>query len=81
LSDEEDLSPKGRSTIQDRISAFEMLDRMGEATQVQKTVRLSLVGFNRHEIAAMLQISPNQVSVNLYSAKSKVKKPAAKKPT
>lgn len=84
MTEEEDLGPKGRSTIQDRIAAFQMLDKMANATQVEKTVRLALVGFSRAEIAAILQITPNLVSVNLYAAKnakkSAAKKPAAKKP-
>ena len=75
------VPPKGGSTIQDRIAAFDMLDRMASATQAQKTLRLSLVGFNRQEIAAMLQISPALVSQNLYAEKNKgkKKKPVAKK--
>jgi hypothetical protein len=75
MTEDEDQSPKGRATIHDRISAFGMLDNMESATQVEKTVRLSLVGFSRQEISTLLQITPNQVSVNLYSAK-KAKKPA-----
>ncbi|MGB3733248.1 hypothetical protein [Microbacterium sp.] len=78
--EEEAVIPAGNATIQDRIAAFDMLDRMGDATQAQKTFRLSLVGFKRAEIAAMLGISAASVSQNIYSEKNKgKKKPAPKK--
>jgi len=68
------------ATIQDRIAAFEMLDRMQDATQAQKTYRLSLVGFKRADIAAMLNISVASVSQNIYTERNKgKKKPADKK--
>jgi hypothetical protein len=47
--------PVGRATIADRIAAFSMLDQMKDATQAQKCMRLSLVGFSAREIAGMLQ--------------------------
>ena len=68
----------GVASRQDRIAAFDMLDRMNGATQAQKTFRLALVGFNRQEIAAMLQISPASVSQNIYAEKNKGKKKPAK---
>jgi hypothetical protein len=64
-------SPKGVSTIQDRIAAFAMLDSMKERTQAEKSLRLSLVGFTNSEIAAMLQTSPAVVSNNLYVERKK----------
>jgi len=79
VTEDEDLTPKGRSTIQDKIAAFEMLDKMENSTQAQKTVRLTLVGFNRQEVAAMLQISTALVSQNLYAEKNKGKKKSADK--
>jgi DNA-directed RNA polymerase specialized sigma24 family protein len=45
----------GRATISDRIAAFAMLDQTKDATQAQKCIRLSLVGFSASEIAGMLQ--------------------------
>lgn len=72
--DEPIAPPSGAATIQDRIAAFAMLDRMGDATQAQKCLRLALVGFSRQEIAAMLQTSPATVSQNLYSERAKLKK-------
>lgn len=68
--------PKGSATIQDRIAAFHMLDSMADATQAQKILRLSLVGFNRNEIAAMLQITPQNVSQSIYAERKKAQKPA-----
>lgn len=81
MADEEDVGvPAGNATIQDRIAAFGMLDRMGDVTLAQKTYRLALVGFKRAEIAAMLGISPASVSQNIYTEKSKgKKKPLPKK--
>ena len=70
----------GPATIPDRIAAFSMLDGMKEATQAQKSLRLSLVGFSNGEIAAMLQTTSQVVSQNLYSERTKAaKKPSAKK--
>lgn len=69
----------GPSSIQDRIAAFGMIDRMVDATQAQKCLRLSLVGFGRHEIAAMLQTTPAIVSQNLYAERAKLKKKSAAK--
>ncbi|MFJ4036798.1 hypothetical protein ACIPVB_01820 [Microbacterium sp. NPDC090007] len=78
--EEEATVPVSPATIQDRIAAFEMLDRMHEATQAQKTYRLSLVGFKRADIAAMLNISVASVSQNIYTERNKgKKKPVAKK--
>lgn len=72
------------ATISDRIAAFSMLDEMKDATQAQKCMRLSLVGFTAPEIAEMLQTSVATVHQNLYSERKKVKpsektKTAAKK--
>lgn len=67
----------GPATIRDRIAAFAMLDGMREATQAQKSLRLSLVGFSNAEIAAMLQTTSQVVSQNLYLERAK----AAKKPS
>jgi len=78
MSDESDeygiSAPAGAPSRQDRIAAFVMLDKMDGATMAQKTVRLSLVGFNRQEIAALLQISVGSVSQNLYAERNKGKK-------
>lgn len=70
----------GSASIQDRIAAFGMLDRMAEATQAQKCMRLALVGFSRKEIAEMLMTSVQTVNQNIYSEKQKLKKPAKKTP-
>lgn len=70
----------GSASIQDRIAAFEMLDRMVDATQAQKCLRLAIVGFSRKEIAEMLFTSVPTVTQNIYAEKQKLKKkPAAKK--
>jgi hypothetical protein len=68
------LTPRGPATIGDRIAAFQMLDQMKGATQAQKTVRLSLVGFTNAEIAAMLDTTSAVVSQNLYSERKKPRK-------
>lgn len=83
MTEDEDAGlPTGNATIQDRIAAFDMLDRMQDATQAQKTYRLALVGFKRAEIASMLNISVASVSQNLYTERNKGKKrPALKKPS
>jgi DNA-directed RNA polymerase specialized sigma24 family protein len=60
-----------KTTVQDRIAAFAMLDGMGEATLAQKTVRLSLIGFAPGDIAAMLQTTPATVYQYAYEAKKK----------
>jgi DNA-directed RNA polymerase specialized sigma24 family protein len=75
-----------RGTISDRIAAFTMLDEMKDATQAQKCMRLSLVGFTAPEIAQMLQTSVPTVHQNLYYERKKVKssekaKTTAKKPS
>lgn len=62
-----------RATISDRIAAFAMLDEMKDATQAEKCMRLSLVGFTASEIAEMLQTSVATVRQNLYSERKKVK--------
>lgn len=67
---DEGLAPvptRGTPTISDRIAAFAMLEAMTEATQAQKTLRLSLVGFSNAEIASMLQTTTAVVSQNLYA--------------
>jgi hypothetical protein len=69
------VAPKGPATIQDRIAAFRMLDAMANATQAQRIVRLTLVGFNRNDIAAMLQTSAQSVSQVLYTERKKAQKP------
>ncbi len=70
--DQEAVSPaRGGSSIQDRIAAFVMLDGMKDATQAQKSLRLSLIGFTNSEIAAMLQTSTAVVSQNLYNERKK----------
>jgi len=75
MPDEDEVAiPIGSATIQDRIAAFAMLDRMSEATQAAKIHRLSLVGFKRNEIAAMLQTTPQVVSQGIYSERNKSKK-------
>jgi predicted transcriptional regulator len=81
MSDDEEVfaTAPGAASRHDRIVAFEMLDRMTGATQAQKTFRLALVGFDRQEIAAMLQISPASVSQNIYAERNKGKKKPAKK--
>jgi DNA-directed RNA polymerase specialized sigma24 family protein len=68
-----------KSTMQDRIAAFRMLDGMREATLAQKVVRLSVVGFPTAEIAAMLQTTPATVYQYVYeSRKRALKKPKAR---
>ena len=79
MADEDEVGiPIGNATIQDRIAAFEMLDHMSDATQAAKIYRLSLVGFKRGEIAAMLQTTPQVVSQSIYAEKNKSKKKPAK---
>jgi DNA-directed RNA polymerase specialized sigma24 family protein len=67
--------PVRGATISDRVAAFAMLDRMTDATQAQKCMRLSLVGFSAGEIAAMLQTTAQTVRQNLYSERKKAKSP------
>jgi DNA-directed RNA polymerase specialized sigma24 family protein len=73
-----------RATISERIAAFAMLDEMKDATQAQKCMRLSLVGFTAPEIAEMLQTTVATVRQNLYSERKRVrsteKKTTRKKP-
>lgn len=69
---------KGAATIQDRIAAFAMLDGMKDATQAQKSMRLSLIGFTNSEIATLLQTSSAVVAQNLYNERKRSgKKPAS----
>jgi DNA-directed RNA polymerase specialized sigma24 family protein len=69
-----------KSSLQDRIAAFAMLDSMDNPTLTQKVVRLSLVGFPPSEIASMLQTTPATVYQYVYEAKKSagVKKPKGK---
>jgi len=79
-SDDVPSSATGKASIQDRISAFEMLDAMPEhVTIAQKCMRLSVCGFNNHEIAAMMRITAGGVSQNLYMERQKSRPKAAKK--
>lgn len=79
LADEDELSiPTGNATIRDRIAAFEMLDSMADATQAAKIYRLSLVGFKRGDIAAMMQSTPAVVSQSIYAEKNKTKRRPSK---
>lgn len=79
--DEIPSPPQSKATIQDRIAAFAMMDAMGkDATQAEKTVRLSLVGFGAADIAAMLQTSTQVVYQNLYEARKKAGARKAKQP-
>lgn len=79
MSDDDEVGiPVGSATIQDRIAAFGMLRDMGDATQAAKIFRLSLVGFSRPEIAAMMQTTPQNVSQCIYAEKLKNKKKPAK---
>jgi hypothetical protein len=79
MTDDEEVGiPTSSATIQDRIAAFQMLDQMGDTTQAAKIFRLSLVGFGRADIAAMLQTTPQVVSQSIYAAKNKSKKKPAK---
>jgi hypothetical protein len=79
MADDEEVGVlAGNATIRDRIAAFGMLDAMGEATQAQKIFRLSLVGFKRAEIAAMMQTSLQVVSQSIYAEKNKSRKKPAK---
>jgi len=79
VADEDEVGiPTANATIRDRIAAFEMLDRMEGATQGAKIYRLSLVGFSRTEIAAMMQTSVQVVSQSIYEQKNKGKKKPAK---
>lgn len=68
------VSPRGPATVGDRIAAFQMLDQMKDATQAQKCMRLSLIGFTNAEIATMLQTTPAVVSQNLYAERKKPRK-------
>lgn len=78
MADEEEVGiPAGNATIQDRIAAYGMLDRMEGATQAAKIYRLSLVGFKRGEIAAMMQTTVQVVSQSIYAEKNKGKKKAS----
>lgn len=70
--------PAGRATISDRIAAFAMVDQMKDATQAQKCMRLSLVGFSASEIAGMLQTTVPTVHQNLYAERKRLK-PSEKK--
>lgn len=45
-----------------RIAAFSMLDGMTDATQAQRTLRLSLIGFGNAEISSMVQTTTAVVS-------------------
>lgn len=69
----------------DRILAYMMLDGMPpDATNAQKTLRLSQCGFPNGEIAEILDISATSVTTNLHSARkakgtTAKKKPASKK--
>jgi DNA-directed RNA polymerase specialized sigma24 family protein len=67
--------PVGQATIADRIAAFVMLDEMADATQAQKAMRLSLVGFTASEIAAMLQTTIPTIHQSLYAERKKLKPP------
>lgn len=79
MADDDEVGiPAGNATIRDRIAAFQMLDSMGDATQGAKIFRLSLVGFGRSEIAAMMQTSLQVVSQSIYAEKNKGKKRPAK---
>lgn len=79
MADEDEVGiPAGNATIRDRIAAFQMLDSMDDATQGAKIFRLSLVGFKRAEIAAMMQTSLQVVSQSTYAEKNKGKKKPAK---
>ena len=82
-TDQEEVPAPPRAasaTIRDRIAAFVMLDGMPkDATQAQKTLRLSLIGFSNPEIASMLQTSSAVVATNLYAERKKAAKSAAKK--
>lgn len=79
MTDEDEVGiPTGNATIQDRIAAFQMLESMDGATQAAKIFRLSLVGFKRPEIAAIMQTSAQVVSQSIYAEKNKGKKKSAK---
>lgn len=69
--DETQILPPTKATIQDRIAAFAMLDVMKDATQAEKAVRLSLVGFTAADIAAMLQTTTAVVYQSLYEARKR----------
>lgn len=79
MADDDEVGiPTGNATIRDRIAAFQMLDSMGDASQAVKIYRLSLVGFKRSEIAAMMQTSLQVVSQSIYVEKNKGKKKPTK---
>jgi len=73
-------APRDTPTISDRIAAFAMLEAMKDATQAQKTLRLSLVGFSNAEIASMLQTTTAVVSQNLYAQRKAAASRAKAKP-
>ncbi len=66
--------------MQARIAAFAMLDGMKDATQAQKTLRLSLIGFGNAEIAMMLQTTTAVIAQNLYAQRKAAAKRAKSKP-
>jgi len=69
-----------RSSMQERIAAFAMLDAMGDVSLAQKTVRLSIIGFTAGDIATMLQTTPTTVYQYVYEAKKRagIRKPKPK---
>jgi DNA-directed RNA polymerase specialized sigma24 family protein len=67
---------RSRATIAERIAAFAMLDGMGPATQAQKCLRLSLVGFSAPDIAGLLQTTLPTVHQNLYAERKKHAQPS-----
>jgi len=77
-ADESGWRPPGGATIADRISAFVMLDAMGNASQAQKCLRLALIGFTNAEIAEMLQTTPRVVAQSLYAERKKPRAAAKK---
>lgn len=70
-ADEVPTLPATKSTVQDRIAAFAMLDAMGDVTLAQKVVRLSLIGFSPADISAMLQTTPATVYQYVYEARKR----------
>ena len=63
----------GGSSLGDRIAAFAMLDGMSNASQAQRCLRLSLIGFTNPEIADMLQTTSGVVAQSLYEERKKVR--------
>lgn len=67
-------------TRTESLLALLVLHNMAEASQVDKAVALSRIGFSNPEIATLLQTTPNTIKTSLSVAKRrKATKKSAKK--